>query len=308
VSDTIEIMEVSARDGLQNEAVIFTTEQKIDLISGAIDAGIRRLEVASFVNPNRVPQMADAEAVVSGLPDRKDVIYTGLTLNMRGYMRAFATNETGVHGIDEVGCVVVASNTFSVKNQGQTLVDSIVVAEDILKAAAKDGLRAQVTISAACGCPFEGDVNPDLIIDIAKRLADQNPHEISIADTIGVGTPQQVFSLFTALQEALPKMTFRGHFHNTRNTGIANAWAAYMAGARIFDASIGGVGGCPFAPNATGNIGTEDLIYMFERANIATNVSLKKIIALSKILETILGRPTPAMVSKAGGFPSKITD
>ncbi|MCF8475331.1 MAG: hydroxymethylglutaryl-CoA lyase [Emcibacter sp.] len=304
MSDTVEIMEVSARDGLQNEAVIFTTEQKIDLISGAIDAGIRRLEVASFVNPSRVPQMADAEAVVAALPDRKNVIYTGLTLNMRGYMRALATRKSGARGIDEVGCVVVATNTFSVKNQGQSLEDSIVVAEDILKAAAKDGLRAQVTISAACGCPFEGDVSPKHVVDIAKRLALQNPHEIAIADTIGVGTPQQVFNLITALQKALPKMTFRGHFHNTRNTGIANAWAAYMAGVRIFDASIGGVGGCPFAPSATGNIGTEDLIYMFERSNIATNVSLKKIIELSKMLETVLGRPTPAMVSKAGDFPS----
>jgi len=306
VSTDVEIIEVSARDGLQNESVVFTTEQKLDLIAGAIDAGIRRLEVASFVNPKRVPQMADAEAVISNLADREEVTYIGLVLNKRGYIRALETKEGGKRGVDEVGCVVVASDTFATKNQGQTIDEAIAVAEDILKTAKRDGLRAQVTISAACGCPFEGEVEPTLVIDIAKRLAEQNPLEISIADTIGVGTPKQVFNLITALKEALPEVTFRGHFHNTRNTGIANAWAAYMAGVRIFDASIGGMGGCPFAPAATGNIGTEDLIYMLERANISTGVSLEKIIDLSNNLEPILGRPTPAMVSKAGGFPSQL--
>lgn len=301
--NSVEIIEVSARDGLQNEKALFTTAQKVELITGAIDAGIRRLEVASFVHPGRVPQMADAEAVIAALPDRDDVTYIGLVLNKRGYFRGLACSEDGKRGIDEVGCVAIASNTFADKNQGQTREESVDVAKDIIRLAVKDKLAAQVTVSAAFGCPFEGEIDPAVVIDMAKSLAEVEPREICIADTIGVGTPAQVFKMFSALKEALPDMTFRAHFHNTRNTGIANAWAAYQAGVRIFDSSVGGLGGCPFAPNATGNIGTEDLLYMLERSNIETGVSLDKIIALSASIEPILGRLTPAMVSKAGGFP-----
>ncbi len=286
---SVEIIEVSARDGLQNEKVIFSTDQKVQLINGAIDAGVRRLEVASFVHPTRVPQMADAEAVIAALPDRDDTTYIGLVLNKRGYMRGLATKEDGRRGIDEVGCVAIASNTFAQKNQGQTREESVEIAKDIIKLANRDGLKAQVTLSAAFGCPFEGEIDSSVVIDMAKSVAESGPHEIAIADTIGVGTPAQVFDLFASLRDALPEMNFRGHFHNTRNTGIANAWAAYQAGVRIFDSSVGGLGGCPFAPNATGNIGTEDLLYM--------------LIALSESLEPALGRLTPAMVSKAGGFP-----
>lgn len=300
---SVEIIEVSARDGLQNEKVIFSTDQKVQLINGAIDAGLCRLEVASFVHPARVPQMADAEAVIAALPDNRDVTYIGLVLNKRGYMRGLATKEDGKRGIDEVGCVAIASDTFAQKNQGQTRQESTEIAKDIIKLANRDGLKAQVTLSAAFGCPFEGEISPSVVVDMAKSLAEAEPREIAIADTIGVGTPAQVFDLFSALHEALPDMNFRGHFHNTRNTGIANAWAAYQAGVRIFDSSVGGLGGCPFAPNATGNIGTEDLLYMLERSDIETGVSLDKIIALSASLEPALGRLTPAMVSKAGGFP-----
>jgi hydroxymethylglutaryl-CoA lyase len=301
--NSVEIIEVSARDGLQNEKAVFSTEQKLLLIEGAIDAGLRRLEVASFVHPGRVPQMADAEAVIAGLPDRDDVTYIGLVLNKRGYFRGLATKEAGKRGIDEIGCVAIASDTFAGKNQGQTRQESVDIAKDIIRLATKDGLSAQVTVSASFGCPFEGEISPDIVVDMVKSLAEVNPREIAIADTIGVGTPNQVFDLFSALRQALPNMTFRGHFHNTRNTGIANVWAAYQAGVRIFDSSIGGLGGCPFAPNATGNIGTEDLLYMLERSGIETGVSLEKIIALSASIEPILGRLTPAMVSKAGGFP-----
>lgn len=302
--NNVEIIEVSARDGLQNEKALFSTEQKVQLIASAIDAGIRRLEVASFVHPGRVPQMADAEAVIAALPDRDDVTYIGLVLNKRGYFRGLATKEDGKRGIDEVGCVAIASNTFADKNQGQTREESVDIVKDIIKLAKKDGLSAQATISASFGCPFEGEIDPAVVIEMAKSLAEAGPREICIADTIGVGTPNQVFDLFSALRDALPDMTFRGHFHNTRNTGIANAWAAYQAGVRIFDSSVGGLGGCPFAPNATGNIGTEDLLYMLERSNVETGVSLDKIIALSASLEPTLGRLTPAMVSKAGGFPA----
>lgn len=299
----VEIVEVSARDGLQNEKALFSTDQKVQLIEGAIDAGVRRLEVASFVHPGRVPQMADAEAVIEALPDREDTTYIGLVLNKRGYMRGVATKDGGKRGIDEVGCVAIASDTFAGKNQGQTRQESVDIAKDIIRLAAQDGIAAQVTLSAAFGCPFEGEIDPGVVIDMAKSVAEVEPREIAIADTIGVGTPQQVSDLFGALKEALPDMPFRAHFHNTRNTGIANAWAAYQAGVRIFDSSIGGLGGCPFAPNATGNIGTEDLLYMLERSGIETGVSLDKIIAMSASVEPALGRLTPAMVSKAGGFP-----
>ena len=305
VMNTVEIVEVSARDGLQNEKVIFSTSQKLNLINAAVEAGIKRLEVASFVHPKRVPQMADAEAVIEALHDNSDVTYIGLVLNKRGYFRGLATKENNKRGIDEVGCVAIASDTFAEKNQGQTRDESVSIVKDIIKLANKDGLAAQVTISTAFGCPFEGEIDPQVVVDMAKSLAEAGPREIAIGDTIGAAVPSKVFDLFTKLGKALPDMPLRAHFHNTRNTGIANAWAAYQAGVRIFDSSIGGLGGCPFAPNATGNIGTEDLLYMLDRSGIESGVSLEKIIEISASLEPILGRMTPAMVSKSGGFPMK---
>lgn len=299
----VEIVEVGARDGLQNEKVMFSTDQKVALIEKAIQAGIRRLEVASFVHPRLVPQMADAEAVISNLPDIKNVEYVGLVLNKRGLLRAMATREGNKRGVDEVGCVATASDTFGQKNQGQTRAESVTECKDIIKMAKQEGLQAQVTISTAWGCPFEGEVSPQTVIDMAIELADASPREIAIADTIGVATPLKVREIFEALKTALPDMPLRAHFHNTRNTGIANAWAAYEAGVHILDSSVSGLGGCPFAPRATGNIGTEDLLYLLERSGIATGVSLDDVIALSSWIEGILGRPVPAMVAHAGGFP-----
>lgn len=300
----VEIVEVGARDGLQNEKVHFSTEQKLTLITRAMDAGLKRLEVASFVHPKLVPQMADAEAVIAGLPDIKDVEYVGLVLNKRGYLRALETRAGNKRGVDEVGCVATASNTFGEKNQGQTRDESVEVSKEIIKLAKRDGLKAQVTISTAFGCPFEGEVSEDVVIDMAKSLAEADPREIAIADTIGVAAPYRVTRLMTRLKEALPHITWRAHFHNTRNTGIANAWAAYEAGVDVLDSSIAGLGGCPFAPRATGNIGTEDLIYMLDRSDVATGVDIQKAIALSHWIEGILGRPAPAMVAAAGGFPT----
>lgn len=300
---SVEILEVGPRDGLQNEKVVFSTADKLHMINGAIKAGVRRLEVASFVHPGRVPQMADAEDVIAGLDDRKDVTYIGLVLNKRGLLRGLATREGNKRGIDEAGCVAIASDTFADKNQGQTSAESVQITKEMIRMAIAEGMSAQATISAAFGCPFEGRIDPAKVTAMAEDIAEAGPREIAIADTIGVGSPRRVTELVMALRERLPGMPLRAHFHNTRNTGLANAWAAYEAGVSTLDASVAGLGGCPFAPRATGNIGTEDLLYLLEESDVRTQVSLDEMIKLANWAETILGRVPPAMVSQAGGFP-----
>ena len=294
----VEIVEVGPRDGLQNEATIFSTADKIAFIERVIAAGTRRIEVTSFVNPKRVPQMADAEAVLAALPRREGVHYVGLVLNRRGFDRAAAA------GCNEIGMAVVASDTFNQRNQGVTTDESIAAWLDIAAAAHAAGIRPQVTVSAAFGCPFEGEVAPEKVVEVARRVADGNPVEIAIADTIGVGVPSQVTDLLGRLRDALPGMPLRCHFHNTRNTGLANAYAAVEAGAGVLDASVGGIGGCPFAPAATGNIPTEDLLYMLERMGVRTGVDLEQTIATGRWLQDRLGRAVPGMLVKAGGFPA----
>ena len=293
----IEIIEVGPRDGLQNEPGVVATATKVELINRAIAAGIRRIEVTSFVNPKRVPQMADAEAVLAALPRRTDVQYIGLVLNRKGFERALAA------GCTEVGMAVVASDTFNQRNQGVTTDESIAAWSDIARAARAAGLRAQVTISTAFGCPFEGEIPVGRVVDIARRVAEAGPVEIALADTIGVGVPSQVTELVARVREAVPHVPLRCHFHNTRNTGLANAYAAFQAGVGALDASIGGVGGCPFAPAATGNIPTEDLVYLLSRMGIITGVDLDALIATGRWLESALGRTVPGMLIKAGGFP-----
>ncbi|MDJ0642183.1 MAG: hydroxymethylglutaryl-CoA lyase [Erythrobacter sp.] len=298
--DSIELVEVGPRDGLQNEPDIVSTVDKVALINRMIGYGARRLEVASFVHPKRVPQMADAEEVIAALPDLEDVTYIGLTLNKRGVMRGLATREGGRRGIDQVGCVVVASDTFGQRNQGQTIAEGIAENRDMIRFAKAEGLSAQVTISAAFGCPFEGEVRPETVLRIAEELAPEAPSEIALADTIGVGVPIQVEELFGRLAELLKgEIPMRCHFHDTRGTGIANAWSAYRTGVRTFDASLGGLGGCPFAPNATGNIATEDLIYIMERSGIATGVELDAAIQSNRGFAKILGRDLPSRVARA---------
>lgn len=297
---SIQIVEVGPRDGLQNEPEIVSTADKLALISRMIDAGARRLEVASFVHPQRVPQMADAEAVIAGLPDRKDISYIGLTLNKRGVLRALATREGGRRGVDEIGCVIVATDTFGQKNQGQTVAQGIAEASDMIRFAKAEGLIAQVTISAAFGCPFEGDVPPQRIVDIAKAVLEAGPAEIALADTIGVGVPAQVADLYGRLSEFVPDdVRLRAHFHNTRGTGIANAWAAIQAGVTTLDASLGGLGGCPFAPRATGNIATEELIYLAQQSGIDHGMDLDGVIAANRWMAGILGRELPSLVARA---------
>lgn len=297
---SIELVEVGPRDGLQNEPDIVSTADKLALINRMISYGARRLEVASFVHPARVPQMADAEDVIAGLPDRNDVTYIGLTLNKRGVMRGLATKEGGRRGIDQAGCVLVASDTFGQKNQGQTIAEGIAENRAMIRFAKAEGLSAQVTISAAFGCPFEGEVKPETVLAIAEEMAAEDPVEIALADTIGVGVPAQVEDLFGRLGNLLGgRIPMRCHFHDTRGTGIANAWAAYKSGVRAFDASLGGLGGCPFAPKATGNIATEDLIYMMERSGIDTGVDLDAVIQTNRGFAQVLGRELPSRVARA---------
>jgi hydroxymethylglutaryl-CoA lyase len=293
----IEIVEVGPRDGLQNEPKTLNAASKIDFIGRAIAAGVRRIEVASFVNPKKVPQMADAEEVLAGLPRRPDVVYVGLVLNRRGFDRAVAA------GCNEIGMVVAASDSFNQRNQGATTEESIAAWLEIAAAAHAANIRTQITISTSFGCPFEGEVAPARVIEIARRLAVGRPREIALADTIGVAVPTQVGELVNRVATAMPGMPLRCHFHNTRNTGIANAYAAVEAGVRILDASIGGIGGCPFAPAATGNIPTEDLVYMLERMGVQTGIDLDKLIETGRWVESQLGRTVPGMLVKAGGFP-----
>ncbi len=295
----VQILEVSPRDGLQNEMTLMSTADKVDLIARAVAAGVRRIEVASFVNPARVPQMADAEAVVAALADRDDVSYVGLVLNEKGADRALATK------IGELGAVIVATDTFAGRNQGQTSDQSVAVAAAIIRRAKAAGRRANVTISASFGCPFEGEVPPERIVSIVRKIAEAGPDDIALADTIGVADPWRVRDLVARVRDAAPGVSLRGHFHNTRNTGLANAFAAIDAGVETIDASIGGVGGCPFAPSATGNAPTEDIVYMLERGGVETGVDLAALIDASHWLSQKIGRGLPAMVSRAGAFPAK---
>jgi hydroxymethylglutaryl-CoA lyase len=296
-SKTIQIVEVGPRDGLQSEPEILSTETKVEFISRAIDAGIKRLEVASFVHPKKVPQMAGAEDLLAALPMPDDVSYVGLIMNERGLDRALTTP------IHEIGMVVVSTDSYNERNQGVPTEASIKAWLEIAKRAKSNGKIANVMVAAAFGCPFEGEVSSHRVLEIAKRLIEAEPAELGIADSIGVAVPNQVTELLGMLKEELGPIPLRCHLHNTRNTGLANAQAAIDAGVTYLDASIGGIGGCPFAPAATGNIPTDDLLYMLDRSGVESGVSLEKIIDTSGWLEQELGRGVPAMLPKAGIFP-----
>ncbi|HEV7313158.1 hydroxymethylglutaryl-CoA lyase [Sphingopyxis sp.] len=293
----VEIVEVGPRDGLQNESAIVSTADKLGLIHRAIDYGVRRIEVTSFVNPKKVPQLADAEELVAMLPEREDVTYIGLVLNRRGAERALGTGR-----IDELGAVCVTSDTFGVRNQGQSSDESLAAAMEIVALAKEAGRGGQITIATAFGCPFEGRVPIERVVEMAKRAAGVNPREIALADTIGVGVPGQVSEMVGRVREAVGDLPVRVHFHNTRGTGIANVWAAVKAGAATVDASLGGLGGCPFAPGAAGNVATEDVIYLLENSGVQTGVTLSQVVDAAGWLTGVMGRPLPAMVSKAPAF------
>jgi isopropylmalate/homocitrate/citramalate synthase len=291
------LREVGPRDGLQNEEQVLPPETRAELVDRLVAAGLRRIEAASFVNPERVPQMAGAEEVVAALDRREGVTYSGLALNERGYERLRET------GLDEVSFAVGATETFSERNAGVSVEGALEDAERIVKRAKEDGVRASVTISVAFGCPFEGVVDPQRVLAMAERLAATDADELVLADTIGVGTPTNVWALVE--QVAAFGKPVGGHFHNTRNTGYANAYAAVGAGASMLDASVGGLGGCPFAPKATGNVATEDLVYMLEGEGVETGVDLDALIAVSQWLEELLGRQLEGYLYRAGRFPAR---
>ncbi len=300
MSRSIQIVEVGPRDGLQSEPDVLPTETKLELISRLVEAGLRRIEVASFVHPKRVPQMADAEAVMAGLPSRADVQYVGLILNRKGFDRALAA------GCTEVGMVTAATESFAQRNQGASIEDTLRAWEEIAPLARASGIRAQITVSVVFGCPFEGEVPVQRVVDLVKRIAQSNPIEIAIADTIGVAVPDQVSAVLREVRAAVPHIPLRCHFHNTRNTAIANAYAAVNAGVNTLDASVGGIGGCPFAPNATGNVATEDLLYMLSRSGFETGIDLRRLIDTARWLEAQRARVIPSMLSKAGPFPQAL--
>ena len=293
------MVEVSPRDGLQNEKIEVSTADKLRLIAFAIASQARRIEVTSFVNPRAVPQMADAEAVCAGLPERADVTYIGLVMNQRGADRALATGR-----IDQLGAVAVTTDTFAMANQGQTSDGSVEASCAIISAARAAGITGQATIAASFGCPFEGEVAEERVIAMAVAIAEAGAIEIGLADTIGVANPAHVARLVARVGAAIAPLPVRVHFHNTRGTGLANVWAAIGAGARIVDASIGGLGGCPFAPGAAGNVATEDVVYMLERAGIATGLELSKLTEANHWLAGVMQRKLPGMVAHTPPFPA----
>jgi hydroxymethylglutaryl-CoA lyase len=294
---TVELVEVGPRDGLQNEAVAITTESKVALIQQLVDAGLRRIEAVSFVHPQRVPQMADAEAVMAALPAHEGVTFIGLVLNEKGAVRALQSR------VNEVGTVVAASDSFGLRNQNQTAADTVTAALQIMRLARRHGRSAQACISVAFGCPFEGRIPVATIVEMAEKLAAAEPREIVLADTIGVAVPDEVSELIARVQQAISPIPIRAHFHNTRNTAIANVWAAISAGARSIDSSVGGIGGCPFAPRATGNVATEDVLYLLNHSGLTTGVDIDAVIRTAAWCGQLLNRQVPGMVSRAGDFP-----
>lgn len=290
----IAICDVGPRDGLQNDPVVLDPDVRAELVNRLAAAGLPRIEAASFVNPARVPQMAGAEEVVAGIDRRPGVVYSGLVLNEKGYDRFAGTD------LDEAHFAFAATETFNARNANATVEESLAAAERIVARAHADGRRATVTIGVSFGCPFEGSVDPGRILDLAARLAESRPDELVFADTVGVGTPRQVRQL---VEGALPLgVPIAVHLHNTRNTGFANAYAAVEAGARALDSSVGGTGGCPFAPRATGNISTEDLVYMLHGEGIETGIDLEELITVAEWLEGLLGRELEGQVYRAGTF------
>ena len=298
VSERIQIVEVAPRDGLQADPADLSTAQKVELIERLVAAGHTRIEATSFVSPKAVPKMADGDAVLAGVPRSADVSYSALALNQRGVERAIAA------GVDEVCGVVVATEAFSQANQRATVAESVQRWRDISDTARASGVKTAVTVSAVCGCPYEGRVAAESVFDIVGELAETQPDELALADTIGAGVPNQVADLFAGARERAPAITLRGHFHNTRNTALANIAAAIGAGVRVFDSSLGGVGGCPFAPKATGNVATEDVVYLVHEMGYDTGLDLDALIDTTVWLESQLGHGVPSLVAKAGGFPT----
>jgi hydroxymethylglutaryl-CoA lyase len=297
MSRSIQIVEVGPRDGLQNEATPLSVEDRLDLIGRLRDAGCRRIEAVSFVNPTRVPQMAGAEEIMAALPPGA-FSRIGLVLNMRGWDRCVAA------GCDEANIVVCATDSFGIRNQGASAAEQIAAMTAIADRQGREGgPPLSMTISVAFGCPFEGEVDEGKVIDIVRAAESAGIGEIALADTIGVADPWRVKRMVGAARQAAPKARLRMHFHDTRNTGLANAAASIDAGVDVLDASVGGLGGCPFAPAATGNIATEDLVFMLSRAGFETGLDLDRLIDIGRWISAMLGKAPPSALDRAGTFP-----
>ena len=290
----IAVCDVAPRDGLQNDPTHLSPATRAELVNRLVDTGVRHVEVASFVNPKRVPQMAGAEDVVQGIERREGVTYSGLVLNARGYDRLAAT------GLDEVHMAVAASETLNQRNQNASIDESLADVAHIITRAHEDGRRVQVVVAAAFGCPFEGAVEPSRVLSVAEQAVSAGADEICFADTIGVGVPGQVRELVSRGRELGVPLAV--HLHDTRGTGLANAYAALEAGVTGMDASAAGVGGCPFAPGATGNIATDDLVYLLHGEGVETGIDLERLIEVSHWLAEQLGHDVPGRVQRAGDF------
>ncbi len=293
----VEIVEVGPRDGLQNEDKTLSPQTRAELCDKLAGAGLSRVEAASFVNPKLVPQMAGAEEVMAGIERRPGTSYAGLVLNEKGYERAVEA------GVDEVRYAFPVTDTFGRRNQNATVAESMELALRIVERARLDGVRVSITFIVAFGCPFEGRVDPKVVLDVAEQVVEMGPNEIILADTIGVGVPSQV-------RELVGKVSASGiatgcHFHNTRNTGFANAVSAVESGATVLDSAVGGTGGCPFAPQAAkkvGNIATEDLVYLLHGMGHETGIDLEALIECAVWMAEQLGKEMPGQVYKAGTF------
>jgi hydroxymethylglutaryl-CoA lyase len=319
VSRPITIVEVGPRDGLQNEKAVLEPAVRADLVHRLEAAGARRIEAVSFVHPKYVPQMAGAEEVMANLPPAAGRSRIGLVLNGKGYDRALGT------AVDEVNVAMSATDGFGLKNQGLSVDQQVQMLADIIAGRANapppspsavplplsGGGNVQpgatpalsATLSCVWGCPFDGEVSTGQVADLVGRIAELGVAEIALADTIGAGDPWAVTKKVEAARAAAPDAVLRLHFHDTRNTGLANAYAGIEAGVSVLDASVGGIGGCPFAPGATGNIATEDLVYMLERAGFSTGYDLDALIGTARWIGEKIGRPTPSALSRAGGWP-----
>lgn len=297
----IQIVEVGPRDGLQNESVSLDVAEKVEFIARLEACGVTRTEAVSFVNPRRVPQMAGAEEVMAALPKAPGRSRIGLVLNQRGWDRAVAA------GCDEANVVVCASDAFGIRNQGANVAEQVAAMAAIAeRRAAEGGPVLSLTISVAFGDPFDGEVSQDQVVAIARDAAAVGIGEIALGDTIGVADPWTVRARIEAVRKAAPDATLRMHFHNTRNTGLANAFASVEAGVDVLDASCGGIGGCPFAPAATGNIATEDLVYMLNRAGFETGLDLDRLIETGRWIGDRLGKAAPSALTRAGVFPPAV--
>jgi hydroxymethylglutaryl-CoA lyase len=291
--DTVKIVEVGPRDGLQNEKVIVPTEVKVDYITALADAGLRVIEAGAFVSPKWVPQMADTAEVYGNIPKDPGVEYPVLVPNMKGLDRAIEA------GVKSIAIFTAASETFNKRNINMSIEESFENYAPVAVRARAEGIRVRGYVSTAFGCPYEGDVPPEKVLEVSARLLDLGCYEVSVGDTIGVGTPMQVQGVIGVLLQVIPRSKLAMHFHDTRGTALANTLAALEMGIATFDTSAGGLGGCPYAPGASGNMATEDLVYMLDSMAIETGVDLNRLVAASSIIAPYLDHPLPGRYLQA---------